>query len=232
MIHLYAWPTPNAYKVSIMLEETGLPYKVQPVNIMAGEQFAPDFLKISPNNRMPAIVDDDVVGGPLSVFESGAILMYLAEKTGQFWPLEPHARYRTAQWVMWQMAGLGPMLGQAGHFRRAAPEKIPYAIERYTNEAIRLFGVLDRQLDGQDYITGGYSIADMMSYPWTLAAPWLEIPMEEFPNLSRWQATMASRPAVERGMELLADKRVQPSEKMDEKTRETLYGTKQFERRL
>jgi GST-like protein len=231
MIHLYAWPTPNAYKVSIMLEETGLPYKVEPVDIMAGEQFAPDFLKISPNNRMPAIVDDDVVGGPLSVFESGAILMYLAEKTGQFWPLEPHARYRTAQWVMWQMAGLGPMLGQAGHFRRAAPEKIPYAIERYTNEAKRLFGVLDRQLDGEDYITGTYSIADMMSYPWSLAAEWLEIPIEDFPNLARWQATMAARPAVQRGMALLADKRVQPSEKMDEKTREILYGKKQFERR-
>jgi GST-like protein len=231
MIHLYAWPTPNAYKVSIMLEEAGLPYKVEPVNIMAGEQFTPAFLKISPNNRMPAIVDDDVVGGPLSVFESGAILMYLAEKTGQFWPLEPHARYRTAQWVMWQMAGLGPMLGQAGHFKRAAPEKIPYAIERYSNEAKRLFGVLDRQLEGKDYITGAYSIADMMSYPWTLAATWLEIPMEEFPNLTRWQAGMAARPAVERGMALLADKRVQPSEKMDEKTREILYGKAQFERR-
>jgi GST-like protein len=230
MIALYAWPTPNAYKVSIMLEETGLPYKVVPVNIMTGEQFAPDFLKISPNNRMPAIVDDDVVGGPLSVFESGAILMYLAEKTGQFWPLEPHARYMTAEWVMWQMAGLGPMLGQAGHFRRAAPEKIPYAIDRYTNEAKRLFGVLDRQLEGKDYITGVYSIADMMSYPWTLAATWLEIPMEDFPNLVRWQGTMADRPAVKRGMDLLADKRVQPSEKMDEKTRDILYGKKQNER--
>ncbi|HTJ62361.1 MAG TPA: glutathione S-transferase N-terminal domain-containing protein [Alphaproteobacteria bacterium] len=231
MIVLYAWPTPNAYKVSIMLEETALPYKVVPVNIMAGEQFAPDFLKISPNNRMPAIVDDDVVGGPLSVFESGAILMYLAEKTGQFWPLEPHARYKTAEWVMWQMAGLGPMLGQAGHFRRAAPEKIPYAIDRYTNESKRLFGVLDRQLAGKDYIAGAYSIADMMSYPWTLAATWLEIPMEDFPNLVRWQAAMAARPAVKRGMDLLADKRVQPSDKMDEKTREILYGKTQNERR-
>jgi GST-like protein len=231
MIDLYAWPTPNAYKVSIMLEETGLPYRVIPVNIAAGEQFAADFLKISPNNRMPAIVDDDVVGGPLSVFESGAILMYLAEKTGQFWPLEPHARYRTAEWVMWQMAGLGPMLGQAGHFKRAAPDKIPYAIERYTNEAKRLFGVLDKQLDGKDYITGAYSIADMMSYPWTLASTWLEIAVDDFPNVARWQATMAARPAVARGMELLADKRTAPPEKMDEKTREILYGKKQFERR-
>jgi GSH-dependent disulfide-bond oxidoreductase len=231
MIDLYAWPTPNAYKVSIMLEETGLPYTVKPVNIAAGEQFAADFLKISPNNRMPAIVDDDVVGGPLSVFESGAILMYLAEKTGRFWPLEPHARYKTAEWVMWQMAGLGPMLGQAGHFKRAAPDTIPYAIERYTNEAKRLFGVLDKQLDGKDYITGAYSIADMMSYPWTLASTWLEIPVDDFANVARWQATMAARPAVARGMELLADKRTAPPEKMDEKTREILYGKKQFERR-
>ncbi len=231
MINLYAWPTPNAYKVSIMLEETGLPYTVIPVNIAAGEQFSADFLKISPNNRMPAIVDDDVVGGPLSVFESGAILMYLAEKTGRFWPLEPHARYKTAEWVMWQMAGLGPMLGQAGHFKRAAPEKIPYAIERYTNAAKRLFAVLDRQLDGKDYITGAYSIADMMAYPWTLASTFLEIPLDDFANVARWQATMAARPAVARGMELLADKRTAPPEKMDEKTREILYGKKQFERR-
>jgi GST-like protein len=231
MIDLYAWPTPNAYKVSIMLEETGLPYTVVPVNIQAGEQFAPDFLKISPNNRMPAIVDHDAVGGPLSVFESGAILMYLAEKTGQFWPLEPHARYKTAEWVMWQMGGLGPMLGQANHFKRAAPDKIPYAIERYTNESKRLFGVLDKQLAGKEYITGVYSIADMMSYPWSLAFTRLEIPVDDFPNLVRWQAVMAARPAVKRGMELLAEKRTPPSETMDEKTREILYGKKQFERR-
>src|SRR5882724_4686425 len=197
MIDLYAWPTPNAYKVSIMLEETGLPYNVVPVNIAAGEQFEPGFLKISPNNRMPAIVDNDVVGGPLSVFESGAILMYLAEKTGQFWPLEPHQRYKVAEWVMWQMGGLGPMLGQAGHFRMAAPETIPYAVERYTNEAKRLFRVLDKQLDGKDYIAGAYSIADMMSYPWSLASTWLEIPMDDFPNIVHWQATMAARPGVQ-----------------------------------
>jgi GST-like protein len=231
MLDLYAWPTPNAYKVSIMLEETGLPYNVVPVNIATGEQFAPAFLKISPNNRMPAIVDDDVVGGPLSVFESGAILMYLAEKTGQFWPLEPHARYQVAQWVMWQMGGLGPMLGQAGHFKRAAPDKIPYAIERYTNEAKRLYGVLDKQLTDNDFITGKYSIADMMSYPWTLASTWLDISLDEFPNVTRWQATMAARPGVQRGMELMADQRTAPPEKMDEKTREILYGKTQFEKR-
>jgi len=236
MIDLYAWPTPNAYKVSIMLEETGLPYTTIPVNIMAGEQFEPAFLKISPNNRMPAIVDHDPVGGnsgggPLSVFESGAILMYLAEKTGRFWPLEPHKRYNVAEWVMWQMAGLGPMLGQAGHFRMAAPEKIPYAVERYTNEGKRLLRVLDRQLEGKEFIAGEYSIADMMSYPWSLGAAWLEIPLDEMPNLVRWQATMAERPAVKRGMELLADKRQARPAQMDEKTREVLYGKKQFEKR-
>jgi GST-like protein len=231
MIDLYAWPTPNAYKVSIMLEETGLAYNTIPVNLGAGEQFDPAFLKISPNNRMPAIVDHDAIGGPLPIFESGAILMYLAEKTGQFWPLEPHQRYKVAEWVMWQMSGLGPMMGQAGHFRRAAPEKIPYAIERYTNETKRLFGVLDKQLADQEYIAGKYSIADMMSYPWSMVGQWLEVPLAEFPNVVRWQATMAARPAVVRGMELLAEKRQVPPEKIDEKTREILYGKKQFERR-
>jgi GST-like protein len=231
MIDLYAWPTPNAYKVSIMLEETGLPYRVIPVNIAAGEQFEPSFLKISPNNRMPAIVDDDAFGGPLSIFESGAILMYLAEKTGQFWPLSPHQRYKVAEWVMWQMGGLGPMLGQAGHFRRVAPEPIPYAIERYTNEAKRLYGVLNKQLEGKDYVAGNYSIADMMSYPWTLAAQWLEIALDEFPDLVRWQATMAARPGVQRGMALMKEQQAAPPEKMDEKTREILYGKKQFEKR-
>ncbi len=236
MIDLYAWPTPNAYKVSIMLEETGLPYNVVPVNITAGEQFEPAFLKISPNNRMPAIVDGDPAGGnagggPISVFESGAILMYLAEKTGQFWPLEPHQRYKVAEWVMWQMGGLGPMLGQAGHFRMAAPEKIPYAIERYTNEARRLLRVLDRQLEGKDYIAGAYSIADMMSYPWSLASARLEIPVDECPNLARWQATMAARAAVKRGMALMADKQQAGPPKLDDKAREILYGKTQFEKR-
>jgi GST-like protein len=231
MIDLYAWPTPNAYKVSIMLEETGLPYNVVPVNIAAGEQFEPSFLKISPNNRMPAIVDNDVVGGLISVFESGAILMYLAEKTGQFWPLEPHQRYKVAEWVMWQMGGLGPMLGQAGHFKMAAPETIPYAVERYTNEAKRLYRVLDTQLDGKDYIAGQYSIADMMSYPWSLASTWLEIPVDEYANVARWQATMAARPAVARGMALMADKQHVRPPKLDDKAREILYGKKQFEKR-
>jgi len=230
MLDLYAWPTPNGYKISIMLEEIGLPYNVIPVNIGAGEQFTPEFLRISPNNRMPAIVDHDAPGGPVSVFESGAILMYLAEKSGRFWPREVHARYKVAEWLMWQMGGLGPMLGQAGHFRNYAPEKIPYAIDRYTNEAKRLFGILDKQLRGKDHVAGEYSIADMASYPWTLAVKWLEIPLEEFPDMARWQAAMEARPAVARGMQLLADRR-RPPGAMDEKQRDILFGKTQFQRR-
>jgi len=230
MIDLYAWPTPNAYKVSIMLEETRLAYKVIPVDIGAGDQFAPEFLKISPNNRMPAIVDHDAPGGALSIFESGAILMYLAEKTGRFWPAQVHERYKVAEWVMWQMGGLGPMLGQAGHFRNYSPEKIPYAIERYTNEAKRLLGVLNRQLAGNDFIAGEYSIADMACYGWALAAERLGVPAEDIPNVIRWRDAMGARPAVVRGMALLAEKRRAPGP-MDEKTREIMFGKKQFEKR-
>jgi GST-like protein len=213
-----------------MLEEIGIPYTVIPVDIGAGEQFAPAFLKISPNNRMPAIVDHDVVGGPLSVFESGAILMYLAEKSGRFWPLEVHKRYKVAEWLMWQMGGLGPMLGQAGHFRTAAPEKLAYPIERYTNEAKRLLRVLDKQLADKDYIAGDYSIADMACYPWSLSAQRLEIPLDEIPNVVRWQGIMAARPAVAKGMALLAEKR-RPPGPIDEKAREILYGKTQFDAR-
>jgi len=233
MIDLHYAPTPNGWKISIMLEELGLPYTVKPVNIRAGEQFAPEFLAISPNNRIPAIVDHAPAdgGAPFSAFETGAILIYLAEKTGRLLPTDLRGRSTTIQWVMWQMAGLGPMLGQAGHFRMAAPEKIPYAVERYTNEGKRLLRVLDRQLEGKEFIAGEYSIADMMSYPWSLGAAWLEIPLDEMPNLVRWQATMAERPAVKRGMELLADKRQARPAQMDEKTREVLYGKKQFENR-
>jgi GST-like protein len=213
-----------------MLEEIGIPYTVIPVDIGAGEQFAPAFLKISPNNRMPAIVDHDVGGGPLSVFESGAILMYLAEKSGRFWPLEVHKRYKVAEWLMWQMGGLGPMLGQAGHFRTAAPEKLAYPIERYTNEAKRLLRVLDKQLADKDYIAGDYSIADMACYPWSLSAQRLEIPLDEIPNVVRWQGIMAARPAVAKGMALLAEKR-RPPGPIDEKAREILYGKTQFDAR-
>lgn len=225
MIDLHAWPTPNAHKVSIMLEEIDADYRVIPVNIGAGDQFAPDFLKISPNNRMPAIVDHDVPGGPLAIFESGAILLYLAEKSGRFCPVEPHARYEVIQWVMWQMGGLGPMLGQASHFRHFAPEEIPYARDRYDAEARRLFGVLDRRLSDRQFIAGDYSIADMACYSWTTIMPWLGIEGEDFPGIAAWQARVAGRPAVERGMALLAEKRM-TSPKLDEEARRNLLNQK------
>jgi len=231
MLDLYAWPTPNAHKVSIMLEEIGLPYNVIEIDIRAGDQFAPDFLKISPNNRIPAIVDHDAPGGPLSIFESGAILMYLAEKSGQFWPAEAHRRYEVAQWVMWQMGGLGPMLGQVSHFKYFAPEKLPYAIDRYFSEAKRLFGVLDKHLQDRDFLAGDYSIADMASYSWTTLHGYLGIPIGDYPALQRWQARMAARPAVARGMALLSEKHIAAAQPMDEKARENLFGQAQHERR-
>ena len=227
MLDLYAWPTPNAHKVSIMLEEIGLPYNAIAVDIGAGEQFAPDFLRISPNNRMPAIVDHDAPGGPLSIFESGAILMYLAEKSGQFWPAEVHKRYEVAQWVMWQMGGLGPMLGQAFHFRLFAPEKMPYAIDRYLNEVKRLCTVLDTRLKDREFLAGDYSIADMASYSWTTVFGPLEIVIDDYPALQQWQARMAARPAVERGMALLAEKRAEAVRQMVDKTRGKLPSEEQ-----
>ncbi|HVA83282.1 MAG TPA: glutathione S-transferase N-terminal domain-containing protein [Candidatus Binataceae bacterium] len=230
MIDLYYWPTPNGHKVTIFLEETGLEYKIVPVNIRKGEQFAPEFLKISPNNRMPAIVDTDGPGGkPFSLFESGAILLYLAEKTGQLMPSEMRARYRVVEWLMFQMANVGPMLGQAGHFRNAAPEKIPYAIERYTNESRRLFNVLDQRLAENPYVAGDYSIADIATYPWVVAA--LKAQPEQLdtrPNLKRWIDAIAARPAVQKGMAVMAD---QPHKPLTEEERSILYGVKQHERR-
>lgn len=230
MLDLYAWPTPNAHKVSILLEEIALPYNVIPVNIGAGEQFAPDFLKISPNNRMPAIIDHDAPGGPVSIFESGAILLYLAEKSGRFWPGEVHERYEVAQWLMWQMGGLGPMLGQANHFQHVAPE-LPYAIERYNAEARRLYGILDKRLEDREFIAGAYSIADMASYSWSLIHERIGIPITDFPAIQAWQARVGARPAVQRGMDLLKDKRPAAAAPMDDKTRENLFGKAQFERR-
>jgi GSH-dependent disulfide-bond oxidoreductase len=230
MIDLYYWPTPNGHKVTIFLEETGLEYRVVPVNIRKGEQFAPEFLKISPNNRMPAIVDHDGPGGkPYSLFESGAILLYLAEKTGKLMPSEMGARYRVVEWLMFQMANVGPMLGQAGHFRNAAPEKIPYAIERYTNESRRLFSVMDKRLAENAYLAGDYSIADIANYPWIVAA--LKAQPEQLdtrPNLKRWIDALAARPAVQRGMAVMAD---QPQRPLTEEERSILYGAKQHERR-
>ncbi|WP_407946667.1 glutathione S-transferase N-terminal domain-containing protein [Pararhizobium mangrovi] len=201
-IELHYWPTPNGWKVSIMLEETGVPYEVHYVNIGKGEQFDPEFLKIAPNNRMPAIVDPDGPGGePISVFESGAILQYLGRKTGQFYPADERARTKVEEWLFWQMGGLGPMAGQAHHFRNYAPETIPYGIERYTNEVHRLYGVLNRQLADREYIAGDYSIADMASVGWVRPESQGQ-DIEEFPHLKRWLETVKARPAVKRGMEL------------------------------
>ena len=201
MIDLYTWSTPNGRKASIALEELGLPYKAHPIDITKGEQFAPDFLKISPNNKIPAMVDPDGPGGaPISLFESGAMLIYLAEKTGQLLPADPRRRYEALQWLMWQMGGFGPMLGQAHHFRRFAPEQVPYAIERYTKETRRLYGVLDGRLAEADYLAGDYSIADIATFPWAARHEWQGVALEEFANVKRWYDAVAARPAVARGM--------------------------------
>ncbi|BAU40657.1 glutathione binding-like protein [Leptolyngbya sp. O-77] len=203
MIELYYWPTPNGHKITIFLEEAGLDYRIVPVNIGAGDQFKPDFLKIAPNNRMPAIIDHAPADGgePISVFESGAILLYLAEKTGQFLPNTVRGRKTVTEWLFWQMGGLGPMAGQNHHFSQYAPEKIPYAIARYVNETNRLYGVLDRQLQGREYIAGEYSIADMACYPWIVPYERQQQNLEDFPNLKRWFETMRDRPAVIRAYE-------------------------------
>jgi GST-like protein len=209
MIDLHNWPTPNGWKISIMLEECGLPYKLVPVNIGTGEQFKPEFLKISPNNRMPAIVDDDPPGGgsPVSVFESGAILQYLAEKAGKFLPKDLRGKYEVLQWVNWQMGGLGPMAGQANHFNMYAPQfnpvdKLEYGQQRYSNEVNRLFGVLNKRLADREFIAGAYSIADMASWPWVLIAKPLGQSLDDFPNVSRWRAAVRDRPAVQKGVDL------------------------------
>lgn len=201
-IELYTWSTPNGRKASIMLEEIGLPYSVHPIDIGKNEQYAPAFLEISPNNRIPAIVDNDGPGGkPIGLFESGAILMYLAEKSGKLMPTETRARWAAIQWLMWQMGGWGPMLGQAHHFRRFAPEKIPYAIERYSNETRRLYGVLDKRLGEAEYLAGkDYSIADIATFPWAARHEWQGVALAEFPHVKRWYDAIAARPPVQRGM--------------------------------
>lgn len=200
MIELYYWTTPNGHKVSIFLEEAGLDYKIVPVNISKGEQFNPDFLAFAPNNRIPAIRDMAPAdgGAPLGIFESGAILEYLADKTGQFLPKAPRARFEVLQWLYWQMGGLGPMAGQNHHFVQYAPERIPYAMERYVKETNRLYGVLNKQLAGRDYIAGDYSIADMASYPWIVPYERQQQKLEDFPHLQAWFARMSARPAVQR----------------------------------
>ena len=201
MIDLYTWSTPNGRKVSILLEEVGLPYRVHAVNISKNEQFAPEFVAINPNSKIPAIVDGDGPDGkPLAVFESGAILIYLAEKTGKFLPTAPRARYDVLQWLMFQMGGVGPMFGQNHHFRRSAPEKVPYAIERYQKETDRLYGVLNTRLAREKHLAGEYSIADIATYPWVARHEWHQVDLTKFPHVKRWFDALGQRPAVSKGM--------------------------------
>lgn len=230
MIDLYYWPTPNGWKITIFCEEAELEYDLKPVNIGAGEQFEPEFLEISPNNRMPAIVDPDGPDGkPISVFESGAILIYLAEKTGRFLPQEPRGRYEVLEWLMWQMGGLGPMAGQNHHFRMYAPEEIPYAKDRYTKETARLYGVLDRRLAEREFVAGEYSIADMAIFPWIVPYKRQGQDLDDFPNLRRWFDRLKERPAVSRGIDV--GKELRDQNPPTEEARRNLFGDKQFERR-
>ena len=224
MIDLYYWTTPNGHKITIFLEEAGLDYRIIPVNISQGEQFKPDFLKISPNNRIPAIVDLDPAeaGAPVSVFESGAILLYLAEKTGQFIPADLRGRVEVLQWLFWQMGGLGPMAGQNHHFALYAPEKIPYAIERYVKETSRLYAVLDKRLADREFVAGAYSIADMAAYPWVV--PWERQgqKLDDFPNLKRWFDAIAARPAVQRAYARAAE--VNTERVVSDEAKKILFG--------
>ncbi|MDP1649551.1 MAG: glutathione S-transferase N-terminal domain-containing protein [Rubrivivax sp.] len=230
MIEVYSWATPNGHKVHIMLEECGLPYRVHAIDIGAGDQFTPEFLAISPNNKIPAIVDPDGPdGAPISLFESGAILLYLAAKTGRFLPADIRGRYEVLQWLMFQMGSVGPMLGQAHHFRIYAPQKIAYAIDRYTNEAGRLYGVMNRRLARSRYVGGAeYSIADIAIFPWLRSWKNQGITWDDHPHLKGWFDEIGARPAVKRGVEVLADKR-RPL--VDDTSRETLFGKTQYQQR-
>jgi len=229
-IDLYYWPTPNGWKVSIMLEEAEIPYRVIPVDIRVGDQFQAEFLKISPNNKMPAIADPEGPDGQrFTLFESGAILIYLAEKSGKFLPSQPRDRYTVLQWLMFQMGGVGPMLGQAHHFRQYAPEKIPYAIDRYTNEATRLYRVLNQRLGEAEYVAGDYSIADMAIYPWIVPHDNQGQNLADYPHLQRWFEALRSRPAIQRGLAVLQEQRT--SAPMDDKAREILFGGRQLEQK-
>ncbi len=230
MIDLYTWPTPNGHKIHIMLEECKLPYRVHAVNIGTGDQFQPEFLKISPNNKIPALVDSDGPDGkPISIFESGAILIYLAAKTGQFMPKSDRAKYEVLQWLMFQMGGVGPMLGQAHHFRIYAPEKIEYGIKRYTNEAKRLYGVMDKQLQSQPWIAGkSYSIADMAIFPWLRSWQNQGIDWADYPHLKAWFDRISARKAVQKAVQVLADAR---KPLLDDKAKQTLFGATQYEKR-
>jgi len=227
MIDLYYWPTPNGHKITLFLEEAGLDYTLRPVNIGKGDQFKPEFLAFSPNNKMPAIVDHAPADGgePQTVFESGAILLYLAEKSGQFLSGEPRTRIQTLEWLFWQMAGLGPMTGQYGHFNVYAPEKIPYAIERFTNEANRLLQVLDTHLKGRDFIAGeAYSIADMATYPWIGVYDKAPIDMTPYPEIQRWHAAIKARPATERAYARAKEINPDLGKAMSEEEKKLLFG--------
>jgi GST-like protein len=230
MIDLYTWPTPNGHKIHIMLEECKLPYRVHAVNIGTGDQFQPEFLKISPNNKIPALVDSDGPDGkPISIFESGAMLIYLAAKTGKFMPRSDRAKYEVLQWLMFQMGGVGPMLGQAHHFRIYAPEKIEYGINRYTNEAKRLYGVMDKQLQSQPWIAGkSYSIADMAIFPWLRSWQNQGIDWADYPHLKAWFDRISARKAVQKAVQVLADAR---KPLLDDKAKQTLFGATQYEKR-
>ncbi len=231
MIDVYTWPTPNGHKLHIMLEETGLPYRVHAVNIGTGDQFKPKFLKISPNNKIPAIVDSDGPDGkPMSMFESGAILFYLASKTGMLLPEDLCQRWSVLQWTMFQMGHIGPMLGQAHHFIGYAPEKLPYAIDRYSKEANRLYGVLDRRLAESNYVAcDSYTIADIAIMPWLRTASRQNVNMDEYPHVKRWFDIINARPAVQRGLAVLSGvRRLAPT---DPKSREVLFGSVQFQKR-
>jgi len=230
VIDFYYWPTPNGHKVSLFLEEAGLAYTIKPVNIGAGDQFKPEYLAISPNNKMPAIVDHAPAdgGAPISVFESGAILLYLANKTGRFFGADVRQKVAVNQWLMWQMGGLGPMTGQYGHFNVYAPEKIPYAIDRYTREVQRLLGVLDKQLDGRDFVAGAdYSVADMAIYPWINAYDSAPLDLTPYPNLRRWHAAIAARPATARAYALKQQVNPNAGKPLSEEERKHLFGQTQ-----
>ncbi|MFZ0871259.1 MAG: glutathione S-transferase N-terminal domain-containing protein [Rhodanobacter sp.] len=229
MIELHYWPTPNGHKITMFLEEAGLPYEIKAVNIGRGDQFKPEYLKISPNNKMPAIVDTDPLGGgkPLSIFESGAILQYLAEKSGKFMPVSTRERYVVMEWLFWQVGGLGPMLGQNHHFNNYAPDKIPYAIDRYVNETHRLYGVLNSRLDGRAFIAGtDYTIADMAAYPWIVPYESQGMTLEEFPHLKRWFEGIRARPATQRAYAVGESIKGQADLRTDDEARKILFGQK------
>ncbi|HVT53774.1 MAG TPA: glutathione S-transferase N-terminal domain-containing protein [Dongiaceae bacterium] len=231
-MEVYTWPTPNGHKIHIALEELGLPYRAIAVDIAKGDQFRPDFLKLSPNNKIPAIVDPEGIGGKrIALMESGAILIYLADKTGRLMPADARERLVALQWLVFQVANVGPMLGQVHHFRHYAPEPIPYAIERYTNETKRIYGVLDRRLGEAAYLGGGeYSMADIATFPWLVSWERQGVVLGDYPNLQRWFDAIAERPAVQRGLAVLSEKS-RKAKDLSEDERDVLFGAKQYERR-